>query len=80
MKASDRGRNVKSKELFGCFDETFISKSTNDTVDWSVWEELVVGKDLSVSVSQQTPERRQTTSALCTHAWRHMVNTLHTQI
>ena len=25
MKASDRGRNVKSKELFGCFDEIFIS-------------------------------------------------------
>ena len=25
MKASDRGRNVKSKELFGCFDEFFIS-------------------------------------------------------
>jgi len=24
MKASDRGRNVKSKELFGCFDEIFI--------------------------------------------------------
>jgi len=26
MKASDRGRNVKSKELFGCFGEIFISK------------------------------------------------------
>jgi len=25
MKACDRGRNVKSKELFGCFDEIFIS-------------------------------------------------------
>jgi len=25
MKASDRGRNVKSKELFGCFDEFCIS-------------------------------------------------------
>ena len=25
MKASDRGRNVKSKELFGFFDEIFIS-------------------------------------------------------
>jgi len=25
MKASDRGWNVKSKELFGCFDEIFIS-------------------------------------------------------
>jgi len=25
MKASDRGRNVKRKELFGCFDEIFIS-------------------------------------------------------
>ena len=25
MKASDRGRNVKSNELFGCFDEFFIS-------------------------------------------------------
>ena len=25
MKASDRGRNVKSKELFGCFDECCIS-------------------------------------------------------
>ena len=25
MKASDRGRNVKSKELFGCFDEIVIS-------------------------------------------------------
>jgi len=25
MKASDRGRNVKSKEFFGCFDEIFIS-------------------------------------------------------
>ena len=24
MKASDRGRNVKSKELFGCFDEFCI--------------------------------------------------------
>jgi len=26
MKASDRGRNVKSKEFFGCFDEFCISK------------------------------------------------------
>jgi len=25
MKASDRGRNVKSKEFFGCFDEFCIS-------------------------------------------------------
>ena len=25
MKASDRGRNVKSKELFGCFDKFSIS-------------------------------------------------------
>ena len=34
MKASDRGRNVKSKELFGCFDEIFISmfNSTNVNV------------------------------------------------
>jgi len=27
MKASDRGRNVKSKELFVCFDEIFITVS-----------------------------------------------------
>jgi len=27
MKASDRGRNVKSKEFFGCFDEFCISKA-----------------------------------------------------
>ena len=24
MKASDRGRNVKSKQLFGCFDEILL--------------------------------------------------------
>ena len=28
MKASDRGRNVKSKEFFGCFDEICISMVT----------------------------------------------------
>ena len=27
MKASDRGRNVKSKQLFGCFDKICIRKS-----------------------------------------------------
>ena len=27
MKASDRGRNVRNKELFGCFDEIIISIS-----------------------------------------------------
>ena len=26
MKASDRGQNIKSKELFGCFDEIFIRR------------------------------------------------------
>ena len=27
MKASDRGRNVKSKQLFGCFDKICIRQS-----------------------------------------------------
>ena len=37
MKASDRGRNVKSKELFGCFDEIFISMN-DECVGGRPWD------------------------------------------
>ena len=30
MKASDRGRNVKSKQLFGCFDEILLVDTQAD--------------------------------------------------
>ena len=45
MKASDRGRNVKSKELFGCFHEIFISMINSTKWNFSQW--------LTVHVSQK---------------------------
>jgi len=37
MKASDRGRNVKSKEIFGCFDEFCISILNRAAKNFAAW-------------------------------------------
>jgi len=36
MKASNRGQNVKIKELFGCFDEFFISMAETSFSDSAI--------------------------------------------